>query len=358
MVKSINWRANKMINIFKNKALPSFENNEINNWFGHYIPEDGLVDAIDAYIFYNWKIIRGCTRIKDVTVIYVPKRKMRELSLKSHPVWGRLFAYKRQYYTSDVGNCFSTWMEEDDRGELGKIQPPYRIDSTSTELFEWFLEAGFETHEEAERAVNEFKHIKECAWARDPNLNINAMVKPYTEEEYDHTQQRQEKYEYNQRIFKAAVEKEIVEGRLIEPKIIRKNLDREFYEACMPESPETIEYYEYEAKVEAIKECIFEGNITESEEKILLEFADGLDAKEELYNKTISEMTASGEIKVPTSRLRRQKEGREYIPIGELNSAEERKYQAELKRIRKSIFRPQTQQNTSTNQSVNIEEVL
>src|SRR4051812_47859792 len=119
---------------------PTFNESPALKWFPHWMSEDGLVDGIDVEIYFTSEFIGGSERIKNVSVMYLPKTKMKEMKLEDHPVWQKTNWYLRHFGNS-TGNCCRDWMEKPDNKKLYQSTEPAQFDKNPTELFEWFLDA-------------------------------------------------------------------------------------------------------------------------------------------------------------------------------------------------------------------------
>jgi len=169
---------------------PTFKDNPVLKWF--QLPEGGLIDAIDAAIYWNIET-KPTIKVKNVAVAYFPRKKMKELGYNGHPAWdAKAACYNGKIFSASSGNCFSEWMR------YSNEKPPPCDSESNSKLgyspdadFEYLRACGFPTFEEAKRAVIEFSYIRECEWARDPSFDIAALVKPYTKEELNKYKQRQ-----------------------------------------------------------------------------------------------------------------------------------------------------------------------
>jgi hypothetical protein len=95
-------------------------------------------------IFWNWDVNQ---KIMDVEVVFVP----RDLDTPEDNGYGRrMDAYMRRW-DAGTGNSFSNWL----RG----------ADLTPEGVFAHLLYTGFASQTELRRAIEEFGHIEQCAWA-------------------------------------------------------------------------------------------------------------------------------------------------------------------------------------------------
>ena len=146
---------------------PRFADSPAIRWFGHLIPEDGIINAVDARILWNVSSLSGIPgpiRIHDVAVFYWPKDLIKENS----------YLYAWMYGLDDglrcsSGNVYSAW--DEDHIEI------------LTDLIKDFYYFSFLNEAAALRAREEFARIRECGWARDPNVPM-PPVKPWTAEEH------------------------------------------------------------------------------------------------------------------------------------------------------------------------------
>jgi hypothetical protein len=155
---------------------PTFVDSPSIPWFGHLIPEDGIVDAVDVKI--NWNsaypggenddgVVLYSPRIKDVAVIFSPRRLF---DGSDHPLVDMTNYLDDRYFYYTHGNVFTDWSEWDFIEQLNAIWDDYCY-------------YGFLNDDEAIRARLEFARIRECEWARDPNMET-PKGSPWSAEDY------------------------------------------------------------------------------------------------------------------------------------------------------------------------------
>jgi hypothetical protein len=147
--------------------LPRFKDSPAIRWFGHHIPEDGLIDAVDARILWNTSSlypVKGTIRIHDVAVFYMPKQLLGD----NDYIRGWMHDVDRDLRCSH-GNVFAEW--DEDHIEM------------LTDIIKDFYHFTFLNDAEAQRAREEFARIRECQWARDPNEPM-PPARPWTTEEH------------------------------------------------------------------------------------------------------------------------------------------------------------------------------
>jgi hypothetical protein len=142
--------------------LPRFTDSPAIRWFGHLIPEDGIIDAVDARIL--WNVSPRPIRIHDVAVFYWPKH----LAQRNEYLCSWMYDLDDDLRYSS-GNVYSTW-DEDHIEMLGS-------------LIKDFYYFTFLNDAEAQRAREEFARIRECEWARDPSVPMPPS-KPWTEADH------------------------------------------------------------------------------------------------------------------------------------------------------------------------------
>ena len=140
-----------------------FSENPALKYFGQWIPDDGLIDADDTAIYWNQT---AESKIKEVAVVYFPRKKLRELGWGDHPAWRAKAAVYKNFNRSS-GNCFSKWMS---KGNY-KVEFPDDVE-VGAELglcpdqdFQLLKLWGFESEHARACAIHQFAHIRECAWA-------------------------------------------------------------------------------------------------------------------------------------------------------------------------------------------------
>lgn len=212
------------------KTFYTFKNSLAFKYFRHWLPDDGLIDAIDASIDFELDFDElGQMVIKDVAVTFFPDRRMREEKFKDHPLRSEQRTAYRGCSHSGVASLFDVddgWMKD------GNVMPPPEfVDETGACLgyspdgdFSWLKYYGFADIEYAKQAVEQFGFIRECVWARDGSIDITSLVKTYTEEEIQSYQIRQvekeiKEHEYNnkKKAFDAIVNQKIASGEWVVP---------------------------------------------------------------------------------------------------------------------------------------------
>lgn len=153
---------------------PTGADNPALDWFRHLLPEDGLYPAEDAMIYWN-RDDKG--RIKNVAVVFYPRKYMAEKNYDDHPVQMMVSAcYSKESFFNSSGNCSSYWMKYDNK----KSPPPHDPETNANsgfgpnEDFAGLKALGFASPEEEHRAIKEFARIRECQWARDMLLSLAA----------------------------------------------------------------------------------------------------------------------------------------------------------------------------------------
>lgn len=160
----------------------TFKDSPALRYFRHWLADDGLIDAIDARIYYNLEPCElGGLVVKEVAVSFFPKNRMQESGHLGHPLYEEQNAvYKGPSgYIYHSGNRFNEWMLNGDV----KSPPPYPKDTGCnvgygpSEDFEGLIWFGFENEQYARQALEEFAHIREAEWARDGSIDPYALVK-------------------------------------------------------------------------------------------------------------------------------------------------------------------------------------
>lgn len=276
-----------------------------NKWFGHLRSEDGLIDGNDVMIYHN--CCENNHFITDVSVVYFPREYL--LSHDDHPLWA-VEDQKNRSFTYSFGNCNSEWMQcaSSTQTPVYCKDAEFNDPSTPKQVFEYFCANGFKSREHLDKAINEFSCIRECEWARNPDFDPSPLYIPAEIIRAEREQKNKDFY-HNNKLFKSAVKYEIYSGSIIEPKIVKRGLDREVYLACKQNSPETIEYQEYEKKIEALRKYIFAGNLTKPQEAKLFSYGNELEEKEKLFNQALKQGLIDGTIEAP-----------DYIKDSELNN--------------------------------------
>jgi hypothetical protein len=171
------WKMPSLVKAKQNENyVPTFLESPALAWYGHLIPEDGLVDACDVKI--NWDsthlgddseffVSVSPSRIKDVAVFFYPKRLIHD---PEHPLVLIADAFDDHYFFFTGGNVNEEWT---DRDPLLATQ----------QIWDDLCDCGFLNDAEAKRARLEFARIRECEWARDPNFVV-PKGQPFTPENY------------------------------------------------------------------------------------------------------------------------------------------------------------------------------
>jgi hypothetical protein len=167
----------KNMNLHDSAAVsnaPTFLDSPAIAWFGHLMPDDGIVDAVDVKINWNstylgddnddWVLIEP--RIKDVAVLFNP----RKLIGRDHPLRTLTCNLDEKFFYYTHGNTWSDWADFDIETEIQNI-------------WDDFIRLGFLNDAEAERARLEFARIRECTWARDPAYE-KPKGSPWTDKDY------------------------------------------------------------------------------------------------------------------------------------------------------------------------------
>jgi hypothetical protein len=161
--------------------LPTFKDSPAFNYFRHWVSDDGLIDAVDARIYYNLGFSdNGGLTTKDVAVSFFPKNRMQKLGYAGHPLYEEQHAAYRGRcgYTYHSGNGYDEWMQN---GDI-KSPPPHPEDTGCnvgygpTEDFEGLKWFGYENIEYAKRALEQFGFIRECVYARDGSIDPRTLV--------------------------------------------------------------------------------------------------------------------------------------------------------------------------------------
>ncbi len=155
----------------KNNNLPTFKDSPAIKWFGHLIPEDGIVDAKDVRILWNTSMLEGdgayapgTTRIHDMAVFYWPKDHVRN----NENLCNWMYRFDDPFRCSS-GNVYADWNE----AHMEMLD----------DLWSDFNELGFMSDAEALRARKEFARMRQCEWARDPNYPTPRGT-PWTAEDH------------------------------------------------------------------------------------------------------------------------------------------------------------------------------
>ncbi len=216
--------------MWNNKAFLTFNDSPAFKYFSHWLPDDGLIDALDASIDFDSDIdeFRNMV-IKNVAVTFFPHHRMQELKYKDHPLRHEQWATYQGYSHSGVASLCDVdgrWMKS------GNVMPPPRLaDETGSCLgyspdgdFAWFRYYGFANIDYAMQALEQFAFIRECEWARDGSIDVAALVKTYTEEEIKAYQIKQveeeirsHEYSKKMKIFDEIVNQKIATGDWILP---------------------------------------------------------------------------------------------------------------------------------------------
>jgi hypothetical protein len=135
-------------------------------FFGHLIPEDGIVPARDVRVYFN---MFSPQRIRDVAVVFLPRINGRPAP-NSHPVRSQL-RYATRNLRCSSGHVFPAWMRDDPSLSIS-IDPNIGCDPHShpDSLWKMMCHVGFLDDGEAQRARDEFARIEECGWARDASI--------------------------------------------------------------------------------------------------------------------------------------------------------------------------------------------
>lgn len=170
--------------MWNNKAFLTFNDSPAFKYFSHWLPDDGLIDALDASIDFESDIdeFRNMV-IKNVAVTFFPHHRMQELKYKDHPLRHEQWATYQGYSHSGVASLCDVdgrWMKS------GNVMPPPRLaDETGSCLgyspdgdFAWLRYYGFANIDYARQAIEQFAFIRECEWARDGSLDPEILVKP------------------------------------------------------------------------------------------------------------------------------------------------------------------------------------
>ena len=140
-------------NYQENNNLPTFKDSPAITWFGHLIPEDGIVDAKDVRILWNTSMLEkdgAHARIHDVAVFYWPKA----LVWRNEDLCNWMYRFDDPFRYC-IGNVFADWNET----HMEMLD----------EYWSLFNKFGFMDDAEALRARKEFARMRQCEWARDPN---------------------------------------------------------------------------------------------------------------------------------------------------------------------------------------------
>ncbi len=157
------------------KTVPSFKDSPAHAWFGHLVPDDGIVEAKDVKI--NWNHVNigeneglmFCPfRVKDVAIIFHPKRLIKA---KGHPIFNWADDLDDRYFRYTHGNIFTDWEDND-------------LAVATLKIWDDLCDYGFQNDAEAERARIEFARIRECPWARDKDFETPKGV-PWTDADQD-----------------------------------------------------------------------------------------------------------------------------------------------------------------------------
>lgn len=166
-----------------NKKLLTFKDSLAFKYFSHWLPNDGLINAVDASIDFEWEYNELDGKIiKQVAVTFFPHRKMKELKYKNHPLRDEQRLAYAGYCHSGAGSLFDIngdWMRN------GNIMPPRNfIDESGSCLgyspdgdFAWIRYFGFANIDYAKQAMEQFAFIRECSWARDGSIDPGTLVK-------------------------------------------------------------------------------------------------------------------------------------------------------------------------------------
>lgn len=111
---------------------------------------EGRYPAQFVDVFWNRADDR---RVRDLEVVFIP-RGSDELPSPSEDreFWSAYASYNKTWF-ADLGNCCSNWLTSKGLFPEG--------------IFGQLLYSGFVNKAELRRALEEFGHIEECAWARD-----------------------------------------------------------------------------------------------------------------------------------------------------------------------------------------------
>ena len=209
----------------QNNRYPTFKDSPAFKWFGR--PKDDLIAAKDARIYWHYTP-EPPFRVTHVAVVCFPLDKLRSLKgYKDHPVWRANGAvFNNRVCRGSSGHCISGWVRD------GNVMPPPElldgeglcVGYSPDGDFALLRHIGFETYEDAERAVQEFAHIEECSWARSGNIDIAALVKTCTEEEIQARQIEQieeeirsHEYSKKEKVFDEIVNQKIANGEWVVP---------------------------------------------------------------------------------------------------------------------------------------------
>ena len=116
--------------------------------FKNLLPRSGRYPAKYVDVFWNRE---DDGRVKDVEVVFIPRREVGDDD-KANSFW-REYATYNDRWESDLGNSCSDWLQPGGQTPEG--------------IFGYLLGSGFSSPKELERALEEFAHIDECAWARE-----------------------------------------------------------------------------------------------------------------------------------------------------------------------------------------------
>ncbi len=210
--------------------LPTFNSCPGLSYFRHWIPDDGLINAVDSAIHYNLEPNEhGSLALKRRYSIVLSGTQDAGVKIQIILCLMRRAVYRKCSH-SGAGSLFDAggeWMKH------GNILPSPRnmTDDTGSCLgfspdadFTWFKHFGFENECYAEQALEQFSFIRECAWARDGSIDPRTLVattaRSKRRAEYQESKSRifaQEK-ERCLREFEAEVKRQLSSGKMRCPK--------------------------------------------------------------------------------------------------------------------------------------------